>query len=420
MIVVGESKAGLASTFSPAIFGNFDCSIRTKRREFELAPKLSLYQYNTVLPVQLAGQVQIGYDSCPPALPDSVSLSCWWHEDSRGLPEQSRRMAGSKKRITLHSLEREGERITALCGSTLEETKQIVGAKLGFATPSACRLFNKHGAEIDHLDLVMHDDLLYASAGGDFPQVSKNPKSSSRLHSAGKSSQDVGGTVSTLAPFGASTIEDMDSQNQSKGDYFEIGKVLGTGGQGTTYLAKDKRTNQQTVLKQIFCAGLSETNKAIEEAMMLSRLKHHRVVTYNEVFLGSDPTKGNYVGIVMEYCSGGDLYQMLCRQRTKRKPVSVRRVKMWTVQMCEALKYLHSQRVIHRDVKPMNVLLDSSGDLKIADFGLARHGVTPSKLAKTQCGTPGYESPEVQMGQGYDFKTDIWGLGCVLCDMTTL
>lgn len=94
-------------------------------------------------------------------------------------------MAGSKKRITLHSLEREGERITALCGSTLEETKQIVGAKLGFATPSACRLFNKHGAEIDHLDLVMHDDLLYASAGGDFPQVSKNPKSSSRLHSAG-------------------------------------------------------------------------------------------------------------------------------------------------------------------------------------------------------------------------------------------
>lgn len=70
-------------------------------------------------------------------------------------------------------------------------------------------------------------------------------------------------------------------------------------------------------------------------------------------------------------------------------------------------------------MKPMNVLLDAAGDLKIADFGLARHGVTASKLAMTQCGTPGYESPEVQMGNGYDFKTDVWGLGCVVCDMTT-
>ncbi len=95
-------------------------------------------------------------------------------------------MASSKKRITLLSLEKEGERITALCGATLEETKQIVGAKLGFQTPSACRLFNKHGAEIDHLDLVMHDDLLYASAGGDFPHVATNLKGSSRLHSHGK------------------------------------------------------------------------------------------------------------------------------------------------------------------------------------------------------------------------------------------
>ncbi len=79
---------------------------------------------------------------------------------------------------------------------------------------------------------------------------------------------------------------------------------------------------------------------------MLSRLKHPRVVSYNEVFLGSDPIKGNYVGIVMEYCAGGDLFQMLCKQRAKKnKPISQRRVKMWIVQLCEALAYLHSQEV---------------------------------------------------------------------------
>mmetsp|Transcript_30830 Transcript_30830/g.69511 ORF Transcript_30830/g.69511 Transcript_30830/m.69511 type:complete len:987 (-) Transcript_30830:683-3643(-) len=322
-------------------------------------------------------------------------------------------MSASQKRITLQSLEPDGARVTALCGSSLQETKELIGVKLGFPRPSTCRLFNKHGAEIDHLDLVIHDDLLYVSAGSD-PILSRN--SSKPVNS------QVQRTASTLAPFGASTIDGMDhaSTDEGKSDYFEIGKVLGTGGQGTTYLATDKRTGQQTVLKQIYCSGLQETNKAIEEAMMLSRLKHRHVVSYNEVFLGSDLAKGNYVGIVMEFCSGGDLYQMLCRQRSKKKPISVRRVKMWILQLCEALKYLHSQKVIHRDVKPMNVLLDSEGDLKIADFGLARHGVTQSKLAMTQCGTPGYESPEVQMGHGYDFKTDIWGLGCVVCDMTTL
>lgn len=68
----------------------------------------------------------------------------------------------------------------------------------------------------------------------------------------------------------------------------------------------------------------------------------------------------------------------------------------------------------------MNVLLDAQGDVKLADFGLARHGVTGSRPAMTQCGTPGYESPEVQLGKGYDTKSDIWGLGCVLVDVMTL
>ena len=68
--------------------------------------------------------------------------------------------------------------MTALCAATLPETREQVGIKLGFAKPSLCRLFNKHGAEIDHLDLVMHNDLLYASAGGPFPRLVKERPSS--------------------------------------------------------------------------------------------------------------------------------------------------------------------------------------------------------------------------------------------------
>lgn len=84
----------------------------------------------------------------------------------------------NKKRITLQSLEADGARVTALCAATLPETREQVGMKLGFAKPSLCRLFNKHGAEIDHLDLVMHDDLLFASAGGAFPRSMKSRLSS--------------------------------------------------------------------------------------------------------------------------------------------------------------------------------------------------------------------------------------------------
>uniref|UniRef100_A0A7S0MDV2 Protein kinase domain-containing protein n=1 Tax=Cryptomonas curvata TaxID=233186 RepID=A0A7S0MDV2_9CRYP len=331
-------------------------------------------------------------------------------------------MSSAKKRITVQISGGGSARITALCGSNITETRLLIGQKLGFPNPASCRLFNKHGAEIDHLDLILPDDLLYASAGE--PYYPRSASGRGSVASNGNfplSTLPVGGVASVVTPLTASTIAgDGDGAADGKGDHFDIGRILGTGGQGTTYLATDRRNGKQAVLKQIFCAGLSETNKAIEEAMMLSRLKHERVVTYSEVFLGKDAVKGNYVGIVMEYCSGGDLYQMLCRQRSKRKPISVRRVKMWIVQLCAALGYLHQMKVIHRDVKPMNVLLDGEGDLKMADFGLARQGVSSSKLAMTQCGTPGYESPEVQMGQGYDFKTDIWGLGCVVCDMTTL
>mmetsp|Transcript_10127 Transcript_10127/g.29048 ORF Transcript_10127/g.29048 Transcript_10127/m.29048 type:complete len:1075 (-) Transcript_10127:62-3286(-) len=325
-------------------------------------------------------------------------------------------MASAKKRITVQGIGGGGNRITVMCASTMLETKILIGTKLCYANPAICRVFNKFGGEIDDLEVILPEDFLFATNGEPLPA-----KALEQFHGPFLQQAAVPpGIASTVTPFAASTIAGDGDAPSGKGEFFDICKVLGTGGQGTTYLTTDRRSDSHAVLKQIFCSSLTETNKAIEEAMMLSRLKHPRVVSYSEVFLGKDPAKGNYVGIVMEYCAGGDLYQMLCKQRLKKKPISVRRVKMWILQLSEALAYLHMMKVIHRDVKPMNVLVDSEGDLKMADFGLARQGVSPSRLAMTQCGTPGYESPEVQMGQGYDFKTDIWGLGCVVCDMTTL
>lgn len=79
-------------------------------------------------------------------------------------------MSSSKKRVTVQSVAG-GSRVTVLCGSNIVETRLNIGAKLGFANPAACRLFNKHGGEIDQLDLIFPDDFLLASAGEPFPHT---------------------------------------------------------------------------------------------------------------------------------------------------------------------------------------------------------------------------------------------------------
>eukprot|EP00290_Baffinella_frigidus_P008625 CAMPEP_0180127032 /NCGR_PEP_ID=MMETSP0986-20121125/6019_1 /TAXON_ID=697907 /ORGANISM="non described non described, Strain CCMP2293" /LENGTH=138 /DNA_ID=CAMNT_0022066513 /DNA_START=32 /DNA_END=445 /DNA_ORIENTATION=- len=131
---------------------------------------------------------------------------------------------GGKKRITLQSLESDGVRVTAMCGETLEDTRELVGRKLGFSSPASCRLFNKYGAEIDHIDLVLHDDLLYASTGADFP----TSRTASR-GMPGMVAMSQGGSV--LTAIGASTLNGHEGESKGaareKTDNLEMGRVLG-------------------------------------------------------------------------------------------------------------------------------------------------------------------------------------------------
>lgn len=118
------------------------------------------------------------------------------------------------------------------------------------------------------------------------------------------------------------------------------------------------------------------------------------------------------------YCERGDLGRYLNEMRAEgKKGLDERRVLRWTRQMGDALHYLHGKRILHRDMKPLNVLLTTEGVAKLGDFGLASS--SKKDKATSQVGTPCYLSPEVLQNDEYGSAVDVWGCGCVAYEMMT-
>lgn len=159
---------------------------------------------------------------------------------------------------------------------------------------------------------------------------------------------------------------------------------------------------------------LAEAAALNTEVSILAHLSHPNIVTYHESFLDND-----CLCIVTDYADSGDLLQRIKEFRTRSELIAERQVWDWTVQLLQALEFLHTHRVIHRDLKSQNVFLAENGQVKLGDFGIARV-LQSADLARSNVGTPYYLAPEVCLGAGYDTKADIWSLGCVLYELTTL
>ncbi|XP_008946149.1 PREDICTED: serine/threonine-protein kinase Nek4, partial [Merops nubicus] len=161
-------------------------------------------------------------------------------------------------------------------------------------------------------------------------------------------------------------------------------------------------------------ASIRERKAAEQEAQLLSQLKHPNIVTYRESWQGEDAL----LYIVMGFCEGGDLYHKLKEQKGKLLPEN--QVVEWFVQIAMALQYLHEKHILHRDLKTQNVFLTRTNIIKVGDLGIAKVLENQYDMASTLIGTPYYMSPELFSNKPYNYKSDVWALGCCVYEMATL
>lgn len=193
-------------------------------------------------------------------------------------------------------------------------------------------------------------------------------------------------------------------------------KVLGKGSFGKAYLVKNTEADELCVVKQMETSAMDpkERSEAVKEAMLLKRMDHPNIVRFQEVFM----TRKGRLCIVMDYADGGDVHMEIKRREGELIPEA--KIIEWFVQTCFALKHVHAQKVLHRDLKTQNIFLMLTGQIKLGDFGIARVLDATKDYAKTMVGTPYYLSPEIIEDRPYNFKSDVWSVGVVLYEMTTL
>ncbi|XP_046329462.2 serine/threonine-protein kinase Nek1-like isoform X4 [Haliotis rufescens] len=197
-------------------------------------------------------------------------------------------------------------------------------------------------------------------------------------------------------------------------NYTRVRKI-GEGAFGKALLVKSKATGGQFVIKEISIGRMNQKERveSRKEVAVLAQLKHPNIVAYRESF----EEKG-CLFIVMDFCSGGDLYGRINSQRGML--FTEDQIMNWFVQTCLAIKHIHDRKILHRDIKSQNIFLTSDGRIQIGDFGIAKVLNSTVELARTCIGTPYYLSPEIVENKPYNNKSDIWSLGCVLYELTTL
>ncbi|NXE88100.1 NEK4 kinase, partial [Menura novaehollandiae] len=193
-------------------------------------------------------------------------------------------------------------------------------------------------------------------------------------------------------------------------------RAVGKGSYGEVSLARHRQDRKQYVIKKLNLKSASsrERRAAEQEAQLLSQLRHPNIVTYRESWQGDD----GHLYIVMGFCEGGDLYHKLKEQKGKLLPEN--QVVEWFVQIAMALQYLHEKHILHRDLKTQNIFLTRTNIIKVGDLGIARVLENQYDMASTLIGTPYYMSPELFSNKPYNYKSDVWALGCCVYEMATL
>lgn len=199
-------------------------------------------------------------------------------------------------------------------------------------------------------------------------------------------------------------------------DHFEILRVLGGGGMGIVLLARDSETGREVAVKLIrtdLVTNQQIVHRFLKEAGHLKRLRHTNIVPVQEI---SDRAEAPY--FVMPYFEKGSLTNRI----KPEKPLDAETILDVATQVAEGLSFAHRSGIIHRDLKPANVLLGASGQVCLADFGLARTMFNDTIVdveSRQGEGTAPYMSPGVAAGDAEDTRCDIYSFGALLYEMLT-
>ena len=194
-----------------------------------------------------------------------------------------------------------------------------------------------------------------------------------------------------------------------------IKQTLGKGSYGIVYKVQKENTNEIYVIKQIALRGLSqkEIDEVRQEAKILSSINSDFVVKYYDSFEENDN-----INIVMEYCDEGDLNDFIIKKKESQTLIEEDLIWNFFIKITIGLAHIHQMKILHRDLKTMNIFLKNGFQVKIGDLGVAKI-LLKNSFAKTLIGTPYYLSPEICQEKPYNDKSDVWALGCILYELCT-
>ena len=203
----------------------------------------------------------------------------------------------------------------------------------------------------------------------------------------------------------------MDPNQYIKG-YKKI-KRIGKGGCGEVFLVK--KDDKNYALKKISDLTKDEIDYYQKILNVLFKIKNDYIIKYYESFLEND-----CLNIIMEYGGESDLSKFIKLYRDKNSFIDEKIISNIIVQICLALKEIHKNNLIHRDLTPDNIFIDNNNRIKIGDFGVSKILTATKNYTQSQEGKEHYFAPEIIKGQKYNNKVDIYAFGCIMYELFTL